>query len=608
MPEHLPIISHPPSPLSHPHVYSLYPSCNWEDKAIRKLVGDGKLAARLRGTENRTSPTDRECPICFLQYKEVNTTKCCSAYICTECYLQVRPQKAKSYSCPFCNHNKMSVTVAQQMNAEAMLAREETEQRFIEAKIRERAEAQQRAEAAETEANNNAVAAAAGFGSSLQQDERIATLRARSSSLSDQENAEAMIPEDVLRESFAMTPEERRMLEDEMRSQNSHPLSLRLEAEAQERRLRNEQEFMRQNPAHAMQLEAAARARSSNSRRSGRGSERRNWNQIVEAFERGGHGEVNSLDDLVVLEAAMILSMEEESRRRTGQTNNNNNNNSTAAAAAGGGAPNFDPNRHAGDGFPLVRSILSGRQEGNAEQNEQLQSLANNLYRRRSRNSLMRAYGGGPGGAPGGGGGGGAAAANGVAASMDTAGLLMRGISEEDQMAMAIAASLQDQQQEETTQQQNQEGEEGSSSEANSGSASASASASASGEATPSEANSTSGGAEEESAVAAAATTTLEEDSAVGATLEEAGEGQTEAAAAVATEEEAQREDAEEEVFETPAETEEAAAEVAEATTSAPAEVEQVESSSATVPVEQAPIVRTDALDEENHGGEGCLN
>jgi hypothetical protein len=39
----------------------------------------------------------------------------------------------------------------------------------------------------------------------------------------------------------------------------------------------------------------------------------------VAAFERGGNGEVQSLDDLVVLEAAILLSMEEDARRaRTG--------------------------------------------------------------------------------------------------------------------------------------------------------------------------------------------------------------------------------------------------------------------------------------------------
>jgi hypothetical protein len=418
------------------------------------------------------------------------------------------------------------------MNAEAMLLREETEQRVIEAKIRERAQAEQR--------NNNNHQ----FGASLQNDERVATLRARSSSMSDHPDEFDAIPEDVLRESFAMTPEERRMLEDEMRAQHSHPLSLRLEAEAEERRLRNEQEFLRQNPAQALQLQAA-RARSA--RRSGRGAgERRNWNQIVEAFERGGHGEVNTLDDLVVLEAAMILSMEEESRRRAGENNGNNNNNNNDGGA-------FDAYRHAEDGFPLVRSILSGRQDG--DQNEQLQALANNLYRRRSRNSILRAYGG--------------ASANGLV-GLDGTGFL--GLSEEDQIAMAIAASMQDQQQQD------------------------------SGESASGDGGDTSNVASEENSAAAASAG--EEENAASATVdsgasaentdeEERDEDQVEAQAGEATAEPAGTE------------TQEAAAPVQE-TASADVDLDDAEEA-----VEQARPLRaqsagTDNLDLESHGGDNA--
>ena len=83
----------------------------------------------------------------------------------------------------------MTVTVAQAMNAEAMLAREETEQRFIEAKIRERANAAEASSDSGSEPNNNktpnSTPVEGQFGSSLQNDHRIATLRARSSSLSE---------------------------------------------------------------------------------------------------------------------------------------------------------------------------------------------------------------------------------------------------------------------------------------------------------------------------------------------------------------------------------------------------------------------------------------
>lgn len=343
----------------------------------------------------------------------------------------------------------MTVTPAQAMNAESMLLREEAEQRVIEAKIRQRAQAEEAAPSSNSSSNNNnnhsghttpeRKPAASDFGSSLQQNnDRIATLRARSSSLSEHEITES-IPEDVLKSSFAMTPEERRSLEDEMRAQHSHPLSLQYEAEAEERRMRNEQEYLRNNPT---QYEADLRAsRGSSSRRSRGGEPRRNWNQIVEAFERGGHGEVNSLDDLVVLEAAMILSMEEETRRRaSGRTSEDNSSSrNIPGESSGDDGGDFDANQHATEGFPLVRSILSGRHSETyaaGDPNAQLQNVAS---RRRSRNSFLRAAAHGASE--------GDSSNSNNPMAMDTVGLAMRGISEDDQIAMAIAASMQDQQQ-----------------------------------------------------------------------------------------------------------------------------------------------------------------
>jgi len=339
----------------------------------------------------------------------------------------------------------MTVTPALTMNAESMLLREEAEQRVIEAKIRQRREEQQQkqqqegAQASETLSSLSAEAAREGnaneetsvrsssvhsFGSSLQKDERIALLRARSSSLTERENAES-IPEDVLRSSIAMTPEERRRLEDEMRAQHSHPLTLQYQAEAEERRIRNEQEYLRNNPT----MPHVRGGNRPGSYRRSRGGERRNWNQIVDAFERGGHGEVNSLDDLVVLEAAMILSMEEETRRRRADNNNN--------AEGNGGDAAFDANQHASEGFPMIGSLLSGRQQQSARLSsgdatvQEIHHLAQSLTagrRRSGRNSLLRVV---PG-------------SSSAAAAMDAGGFAMRGISEDDQLAMAIAASLQE--------------------------------------------------------------------------------------------------------------------------------------------------------------------
>ena len=87
----------------------LYETCEWEPKQIRRLISNGQLAARLRGTDSRLSKTDRECPICFMYYSETNISKCCNATLCTECYLQIKPGKDRYCICPFCNNPKMQV-------------------------------------------------------------------------------------------------------------------------------------------------------------------------------------------------------------------------------------------------------------------------------------------------------------------------------------------------------------------------------------------------------------------------------------------------------------------------------------------------------------------
>ena len=104
-----------------------------------------------------------------------------------------------------------------------------------------------------------------------------------------------------------------------------------MEAEAEERRIANELEYNRNNPRRSREaalLHARLMGSGSNSSlhrfsrmdaeemrqiSSGRRGGRRNWNEMMDAFERGaGNGEENNLDDMVVLEAAILLSMEEE--------------------------------------------------------------------------------------------------------------------------------------------------------------------------------------------------------------------------------------------------------------------------------------------------------
>jgi len=91
-------------------------TCNeWDDKAIRKLVGEGTLAPRLKGVDRRSDIKGDcdavECPICFLFFDAFNRSACCNQPICTECYLQIRPQNTP-VACPFCSVDAFCAIVA----------------------------------------------------------------------------------------------------------------------------------------------------------------------------------------------------------------------------------------------------------------------------------------------------------------------------------------------------------------------------------------------------------------------------------------------------------------------------------------------------------------
>jgi hypothetical protein len=424
----------------------LYNSCPWEDRAIRKLIADGKIAARLKGAEYRSTNCQQECPICFLYYDEVNITKCCNANLCSECFLQVRPQKEKQPCCPFCNAVKFTVSIAPKLSESEIDARQKEEQTVIEARIR----AEQNHDDSPKQLHKKKAAVAPDssgnrFGSELEKDERFQLLKKRTESFTSSEEGLRTPQKDAETiKSFAMTPEERRRLEEEMRAQHAHPLALRVEAEAYERRLQNEQAYYRSNSAggNASRSQRAADLFRSNSSNMASATRRlryrgaRDWNQIVEAFENGSNGEVNSLDDLVVLEAAILLSMDEEARREREEE--------AAAAPA-----SFDAARHAGGGFPLVRSLLDGAPATSHGSNGEASgsasaaaagSASDNVRAalrslNETRQQLARTAGLGA-----------SARRRGVPdAALDTASLMMRGISEEEQIAMAIAASLQDQ-------------------------------------------------------------------------------------------------------------------------------------------------------------------
>jgi len=140
---------------------------------------------------------------------------------------------------------------------------------------------------------------------------------------------------------LAMTPEERHPLEQEMRAQHHHPLTMRLEQEEAERRMRNEMRYYQQRVAGAAAGHHSNRRTIADVRRQAAGgasglpqmsrsstgtgrllppSGGRDWNRLVDALERNGgatgaRGNDVPLDDLAVLEAAFRLSVDEDARR-----------------------------------------------------------------------------------------------------------------------------------------------------------------------------------------------------------------------------------------------------------------------------------------------------
>jgi len=275
----------------------LYDSCNWEDRTIRRLVADGKLAARLTGTETRQCETNHECPICFLHYSEINVLECCKATICTECYLQVEdPKNEKSNPCPFCNQSKIIVSVAKELDKDKMANRELEEQKVIEASIR--------AKAGELNSDGSG-------GNSKKQMNTI-----------------------------LLSPEERQNLEDQMRSQSAHPMMTQMRRQEDERRNLHDQEHSRRigeqyarlhhrlltrrrlealsnldddvshnsgfgRPSLMRRLEALNELGDNNSRNSGSGR------QLSMRLAQSGNG---GLNDLFLIEAALLLSMQEQRR------------------------------------------------------------------------------------------------------------------------------------------------------------------------------------------------------------------------------------------------------------------------------------------------------
>ncbi|KAH9330555.1 hypothetical protein KI387_002663 [Taxus chinensis] len=115
----------------------LYQHRDVDQKKLRKLILDGKLAPCYPGGEDLTADLD-ECPICFLYYPTLNRSRCCMKGICTECFLQMKapPHSARPTQCPFCKTSNYAVEYRGAKTQEEKGIEQAEEQKVIEAKIR----------------------------------------------------------------------------------------------------------------------------------------------------------------------------------------------------------------------------------------------------------------------------------------------------------------------------------------------------------------------------------------------------------------------------------------------------------------------------------------
>eukprot|EP00736_Rhodelphis_marinus_P010564 Rmarinus@m.23398 len=126
----------------------LYQHCEWEQKTVKRLIFDRKLAPRYSGCETPENDEFEECPICFLHYPGgLNRTKCCRKGICTECHLQIKKPSVRHTVCPFCNARAYGVTFKGPLSAEEKERDKMEEQKVIAAEGRVRDEERQRDEA-----------------------------------------------------------------------------------------------------------------------------------------------------------------------------------------------------------------------------------------------------------------------------------------------------------------------------------------------------------------------------------------------------------------------------------------------------------------------------
>lgn len=342
----------------------------------------------------------------------------------------------------------MIISVQGGMGEDDILKRDQEEQRVIEASIRNRA-AQKNGESAGLATDNvdNEQEGGRTFGSSLESYNRSRTLSNASSSNVSATSSDAGTNTDDSNAllSVAMTPEDRRALENEMRAQLTHETHQRMQSEEEEASMRRAQEWYGSEAGARARVRDARLAELSNllARMSARGGDNDDGDNseggaigrgrggattlgsLIRAMEssyganqRNPTGRGATMEDLMRLEAAFLLGMDGDMRRQ--RNLNRSTGNSSRSDIHGG-----EDGLAAGFGYSARSSSASLGRTGGPPSRVQVRGSGS----------------------------------RGISSThLDTAELYMRGVSEEEQLAMAIAMSMQDQQQS-----QNETGQETSS-------------------------------------------------------------------------------------------------------------------------------------------------
>ena len=86
----------------------------WSPFRLKGHVSRGEIAAHVEGSEEPSDKRDTECMICYLFFEtsELNVTTCCKHLLCTDCFMQMKPEGYnQKIPCPYCTRDVYGVRV-----------------------------------------------------------------------------------------------------------------------------------------------------------------------------------------------------------------------------------------------------------------------------------------------------------------------------------------------------------------------------------------------------------------------------------------------------------------------------------------------------------------